>query len=377
MPGIQAAILGESFRRSLLPGMHAGRKPLNYYNEFDPHAAQWLRNLIGVGLIPPGHVDERSIKEVKPDDLIGYNQCHFFAGIGGWPLALQFAGWPTDRPVWTGSCPCQPFSCSGKKKGFADERHLWPELYRLVGECKPAIAFGEQVASKDGRLWLSGVRDDLEALAYEVGAADLCAAGIASPHIRQRIYWMAYTPQVHDKQGGKTPEQIARRLEFERSLSACGLAVAESQRHDGSETAAEPHGRIGLEGRGAASPGWLGDSSQPGLQRHAGNVGNGNKSGRIDSQSVGPTAAPNWDDYRVLKCTDGKSRRASSQPDSFPLVDGIPRKLGHIKPELHRMGINLKSAKANRTIRLKGYGNAIVPPLAAEFILAGMEAIGE
>jgi len=58
-----------------------------YYNENDPTAAQWLRNLIAAGLIAPGDVDERSITDVRPADLRGYAQCHFFAGIGVWSRA--------------------------------------------------------------------------------------------------------------------------------------------------------------------------------------------------------------------------------------------------------------------------------------------------
>ena len=74
-----------------------------YYNEIDPHAAQHLRNLIDAGHIAPGVVDTRSIEDVTPNDLIGFNQCHFFAGIGGWSLALRRAGWPDSRPAWTAS----------------------------------------------------------------------------------------------------------------------------------------------------------------------------------------------------------------------------------------------------------------------------------
>ena len=164
---------------------------MNYYNEIDPFAAAWLRELIKANLIAPGEVDERSIEDVLPSDLKGYKQCHFFAGIGGWSYALRLAGWPDDREVWTGSCPCQPFSAAGKRKGTADERHLWPAFNWLIGQCRPSMVFGEQVASKDGRLWLAGVRSDLEALGYAVGAADLCAAGVGAPHIRQRLYWLA------------------------------------------------------------------------------------------------------------------------------------------------------------------------------------------
>ena len=162
-----------------------------YYNEIDPYCAQWLRNLIAEGLIAPGDVDDRNIQDVQPSDLLGYTQCHFFAGIAGWSLALRLAGWSDDRECWTGSCPCQPLSCAGQRKGHADKRHLWPAFYRLIAESTPSIVFGEQIASRDGREWLAGVRADLEALGYACGAADLCSAGIGSPQIRQRLYRMA------------------------------------------------------------------------------------------------------------------------------------------------------------------------------------------
>lgn len=151
-----------------------------YYNEFDPFAAAWLRELIKAKVIADGVVDERSIEDVKPSELKEYKQCHFFAGIGVWSYALRQAGWPDDRPVWTGSCPCQPFSAAGKRQGNADERHLWPAFFHLIDECRPLIVFGEQVASKDGLNWFDLVSSDLEESDYTVGAADLCAAGFLS-----------------------------------------------------------------------------------------------------------------------------------------------------------------------------------------------------
>jgi len=163
-----------------------------YYNEIEGYAAQWLRNLIGAGHIAPGDVDIRSILEVAPDDIRGYEQCHFFAGIGGWSLALRLAGWPDDRPVWTGSCPCQPFSVSGARSGSGDERHLWPALFDLISECRPGSVFGEQVAGADGLAWLDHVCADLEGAGYAAAAANLCAAGVGAPHVRQRLYWVAH-----------------------------------------------------------------------------------------------------------------------------------------------------------------------------------------
>lgn len=162
-----------------------------YYNEIDPYCVQWLRNLIKAGHLPDGEVDDRPIQRVWHEDLKGFTQCHFFAGIGGWPLALRMAGWPEDQEVWTGSCPCQPFSIAGRRRGEEDERHLWPEFRRIISGGKPSVCFGEQVASADGRLWLDRVSTDLEALGYEIGAADLCAASIGASIIRQRLWFVA------------------------------------------------------------------------------------------------------------------------------------------------------------------------------------------
>jgi DNA (cytosine-5)-methyltransferase 1 len=164
---------------------------LAYYNEIDKFAAEWLRNLIKAGHIAPGDVDERDIRDVRPDDLAGYTQCHFFAGIGGWSYALRLADWPDDRPAWSGSCPCQPFSAAGRGAGFADERHLWPHFHWLIGQCRPPVVFGEQVSSKDGLGWFDLVQADLEGQGYAVGALDACAAGVGAPHIRQRLWWVA------------------------------------------------------------------------------------------------------------------------------------------------------------------------------------------
>lgn len=161
----------------------------DYHNEIEPYAADWIENLIAEGHLPPGDVDRRSISDVRPDDLKGYTRCHFFAGLGGWPLALRIAGWPDDRPVWTGSCPCQPFSVAGSRKGFDDARHLWPEFGRLIEKRLPPTVFGEQVAG--AAEWLAGVRGDLDAMGYAVGAIPVEAASAGADHFRDRFWFVA------------------------------------------------------------------------------------------------------------------------------------------------------------------------------------------
>lgn len=183
-----------------------------YYNDNDPFVAQWLRNLIKEGLIADGDVDDRSIGDVQPGDLRGYTQCHFFAGIGGWSLALRMAGWEDDREVWTGSCPCQPISVIGKKLAEKDERHLWPENHRLIKAIRPSVVFGEQVTGKLASKWLSNVRADLEADDYAFGAADLPVISIDPRHIRRRFYYCAHANEARrpNAQGLSTTKAFAK-----------------------------------------------------------------------------------------------------------------------------------------------------------------------
>lgn len=205
-------------------------KPTIFYNDNDRFAAAWLRELIKDGLLPEGEVNETSITELKPGNITT-TQAHFFAGIGGWPYALQLAGWPTSAPVWTGSCPCQPFSIAGKRRGNQDERHLWPEWFRLIRECRPPVVFGEQVSGKAGLNWLDEVFADLEACGYAVGAADLPAAGVGIDQKRQRLYWVGSdsNPKCCGRERFKPAKKTVgwSRQEFERLVQeAIRLSVS-------------------------------------------------------------------------------------------------------------------------------------------------------
>lgn len=288
----------------------------NYYNEFDPFAAAWLRELICNGHIPFGVVDDRDIKDVTPADLVGFAQCHFFAGIGGWSLALQLAGWPKDRPVWTGSPPCQPFSSAGKQKGKNDIRHLWPKFFDLIRECRPPVIFGEQVAAAIGHGWFDDLQTDLEAEGYAAGMVVLPACSVGAFHRRDRLFYVADS-------SGDVDNPISKR------------------RHESGNDHSEHDGKFSCT---AGKTGVVADSTMPEEKRLRSlgiSMEPQQKAGR--SCDVDP-----WQGSVFIRCSDGKTRPV--EPTIQPLAHGVS----------NRVGI------------LRGAGNAIVPQVAAEVIKAYM-----
>ena len=327
----------------------AGGVMAAYYNEIEPFAVHVLKQLIRDGVIADGDVDDRSIVDVRPEDLKGYTQCHFFAGGGLWSVAARMADWDDDRPLWTGSCPCQPFSVAGKGKGTADARHLWPDFHRLLRECRPAIVFGEQVASRAGREWLSGVRSDVEAVGYALGAADLCAAGVGAPHIRQRLYWVG----MADAEGEREPSGSVER----QGNGGSGFFVAGTEqgrdRFDSGFALRDMADAESLGWRGRANVEDEGRREQPSADTCArgGDVADADDAGR-EGRAVHAERADELSPWsrgvEWRRGADGKERRVKSGVRL--LAHGIPGRVG----------------------QLRLAGNAIVPQVAATFIKAIM-----
>ncbi|HCM9659739.1 MULTISPECIES: DNA cytosine methyltransferase [Enterobacter cloacae complex] len=345
--------------------------PAAYYNEIDPFAAQWLRNLIAGGHIAPGEVDERSIEDVTPDDLRGFTQVHLFAGIGVWSHSLRLAGWPDDKPVWTGSCPCQPFSAAGKGDGFADERHLWPHLFHLISERRPQHVFGEQVASGNANAWFDLVQADLEGMGYAFGLVPFAAAGIGAPHIRERAYWVAHAhSQIDDR---RRDVRANGWDEHSDGSHFKGMAYSNHRISDEGETI--------CSGRNAVLDGSIANRlAHTDNEQHSISISRCGHEYVSAGRQQDPAALAGlrrdcrplevngfWRDADWLLCRDGKWRPV--EPGTFPLVDGAAARMGRVEPGVARV------ASSNRVGRLKGYGNAINAQAAAEFIRAYMEGL--
>ncbi len=325
-----------------------------YYNDNDAHAVSWIRSLQGASLIPHGKIDERSIADIRPSDIAGFTECHFFAGIGGWAYALRLAGWPRGREIWTGSCPCQPFSAAGSRRGIEDERHLWPAFRWLIAQRRPATIVGEQVSSSDGREWLAGVFDDLEAMGYVCAGTDLPACCVSAPHKRNRLFWVA------DAASGNTSAEWIQRsgkhgqrqenggvggglgdTELQRTRQGNGQVTPKNLRREGVSTQRSDTNASG-------SDGGLDDTQSIDTRHDGGRCtesGGGRKiAGVRRSQTQGF-----WQYADYLYCSDDKWRPV--EPGTFPLAHGIPK----------------------RVAQLRGLGNAIVPQVAAEFLKAVLE----
>ncbi len=454
-----------------------------FYNEMDPAAAAWLRELMADGLIPAGVVDERDIRDVAPAELVAYRQWHFFAGISVWPYALRCAGWPDDRIVLSGSPPCQSFSSAGKRKGKSDARHLWPELYRIIRGLRPPVFLGEQVPNAVRFGWLDEVAGDLEKAGYEFAPFDLPAAAVGAPHIRQRLLFVArradaggggaavepggvrsgVRPEMgraDDPRGvgvpgvgrpaaeavgagglahagrldggegagrggvqrgarhvGGSPGGAAREARQQPARPAAADGVATGRVGDADRTGplpgrpaapADGHGRPAFTDGGGVADRGLGHADAGGraegeavprrpatgvgipvphhFQSRADGVAHpvgagleiGAGVGRDDGEERPPAERAGrevgfWADAVAIHCRDGKARRVPAEPGVQLVADGTAAGVAGVRAPCRDRYPLTQERHEGRVAVLRGAGNAIVAPLAAEFVRAFLE----
>jgi len=406
------------------------------YNDNEAYAVAWTRNLIAAGEIAAGVVDERSIRDIKPADVASYRQFHAFSGIGLWSRALRDAGWPDDISVWSGSCPCTPFSSAGRKQGFSDGQHLWPEWFRLIAVCRPAWIFGEQVSSKDGLAWLDLVRSDLEGADYTLRVLDIPACCVGAPHRRQRLYFAAYardraseiicaewlaharerrcsifsTSRLHDQ--GQSGIDAARCSEVDLGPGVAGSGEAVG-------AGCIDLGPVGMGDAGLSGGGW-----DPGAVYCPQAIGEGERikagalsdelvaPGTIDQSAVSGVPCSDADANTILVGVvrgavvitgDGSSGDQGFRPGDRICFNGDPSWEGSVgglwaedvewiycRPEPGRQngcwrpvgaGIEPLAARnssklgGTRTAQIRCFGNAIVRPLARAFIEAVIDSL--
>ena len=252
------------------------------------------------------------------------------------------------------------------KKARKDKRHLWPEFARLIRACEPPVVFGEQVASKLGRDWLGGVFADLEGMGYRTAGADLCAAGVGAPHIRQRLWWLGHASgagtgrhagAVSGTETSSAGEgQSVGDIPNSAFLAGADGRVADAQDENrragicATEAGARAEAKRRRRSRISGADDRMGDAERDGSA--SGNTEQEPRQiGDAKVSDYGGSGVGDWALATRIQCADGKTRRI--EPGITALVDGVPGRVG----------------------LLRGYGNAIVPQVAQAFIKSYLEAV--
>lgn len=380
-----------------------------YYNDNNKDVCLWLEQLIKNGDITRGDVDDRSIEEIKPEDVAGYDRCHFFAGIGTWDYALNQAG-RGDMPVWTASLPCQPFSSAGKQLGRKDERHLLPTYLELVRKCKPKIQFGEQVASSEvvgteleasfviavqngeyakanklaKRLvaqkgftftsrWVDDLHAEMEKAGYTFGY------GVLGAHSTAEEAKTGFENELFEfisRRLGDVESDLFKNWWFERGFGDGNSAEPAHIRqrlywvgvaHSTGEQINSPN-ESGFYAE-SSSGSWLGD---PEHEQHQGCLFGHNE--ELEQNTERPAGKfTGSGEIEWVYCRDNKYRPI--KPGVKPLVDGVAEKLGRGGDTSAQ--IEADNTQEARTMRLKGYGNAIQAQTATAFIRAFINTTGD
>ena len=283
-----------------------------------------------------------------------------FSGIGGFDLAAEWMGWTNifnceweefprrvlkhhfphatqhkdirefDATAYagridiiSGGFPCQPYSTAGKRKGKDDERHLWPEMLRVIRECAPTYVVGENVrglVSWNGGMVFEEVCADLEAEGYAVQPFVLPAAGVGAPHRRDRVWFVAYA-------------------QSDRNFGNLGTTQGKSE-----ETECQKSRR----------------KSERNSERHASNTAGI----RIERQQADSTTSKSMGQRRPCSAQIRDAQHVAKWQE-FPTVaavcggdDGLPKELD-----------GLTFSKWRRE-SIKAYGNAIVPQVALQIFKA-------
>ena len=179
-----------------------------FYNDNALYPCRVLDRHITEGTLPEGDIYYGDIEKIGRSILSHYHSHHLFAGIGGIPFGLRMGGWQDEWPILTAGFPCQPVSYAGKKLAQADPRWLWPEVVRVLCMVRPPVVLLENTPGILSR-GMGDVLRDLAACGYDAKWRVLAAADVGAPHLRERVWIVAYPNSVRHEAKRQIREWVA------------------------------------------------------------------------------------------------------------------------------------------------------------------------
>ena len=276
-----------------------------------------------------------------------------------------------EADVVVGGFPCQPFSVAGKQKAIQDDRHLWPDMFRVIRQTKPIWVIGENVRNivsiSDGMV-LEQVYLDLESQGYEVQSFIIPASAVNAPHQRYRTWVVAYS------------ECNEHRQEIRRSCKETSEVQREHRQNDNQSRQFSGASAVRFSNKGYDDVAHTKCSRQ--FSKPIRNIGSleeesqkeeraRNKSTiRLETRSADVAhtdsrSKETFDKEKVL----GKQNR-KKQTERYSNGNLQVRGQWNTEPNVGRVANGIP----NRVDRLKGLGNAIVPQIAYQIGKAIMEA---
>lgn len=162
---------------------------MTLYTDYDPWCCARLMSRVQTGDLPDGDVMLADVRELTEEHLAKYRHIHLFAGIGGIPLGLAWAGWPAEWSIITGGFPCPDISTAGKRAGLAGKRSgLFFDMLRICEAVRPDWILAENVGGL-ASCGLDTVAGSLEQAGYHVWPLRVGAWSLGAPHERER-WWV-------------------------------------------------------------------------------------------------------------------------------------------------------------------------------------------
>lgn len=276
-------------------------------------------------------------------------------------LSRRFGEWRTKPVVLTGGFPCQPYSHAGQRKGKEDERHLWPEMLRLIHEIKPDFIVGENVfglLNWNGGMVFDEVLTDLGSAGYDVTPLVIPAAAVNAPHGRDRVWFIANSDNFGSttrctkiqKENGEIP----KRYDNAKFSNTNKRNATDTQNNVAQNTMLSRcvHGEFKQEGTEVWKFGDISTRSSDGIYISKGDATDTTSTRR--GQDIGRGKSR----FNNQASTPSKWENFPTQPPICGGDDGLPTQLD---------GVTFSKWRKES---IKGYGNAIVPQVAYEIFKA-------